>query len=347
MRKRLVGDYYFLRLVRSLSVLLLAVANAVVAHHSPAPFDLSVEQNVDGIITEVSWRNPHVYLTLSVTASGGKPFSQEIEAVGASGMASMKVKQQDFVIGERVRVRANPNRRGAGYEVLGLVLTTAAGAVLPLRGGIIPPPLPSASTGAEGVAGAWLTDARFFAATADSLPTWPLTDAGSRAAADFAARSIAAADCNPFGIPAQMLMPGLTVITVSNSVVTIKIDGASTHRVIYLDSSDAPANTASTLQGYSTGRWEGKALVINTTLFIADPEGLGFALPSSAHKQVTERLTPSENGSTLHYEATLVDPEYLREPKTFSSTWSYHPEMQPSGQACDLESAQRFAARKR
>jgi hypothetical protein len=339
MRKRLVGDYYFLRLVRSLSVLCLSIANAAVAHHSPAPFDLSVEQNVEGIITEVSWRNPHVYLTLSVTGSDGKPVSQQIEAFGASGMASMKVRQKDFVIGERVQVRFNPNRRGAGYEVLGLVLTTAAGAALPLRGGIIPPPPPASSNRAE--------DSSFFAATADSLPSWPLTDAGSRAAADFATRSVAAADCNPFGIPAQMLMPGLTAIAVSNSVVTIDIDGASTHRVIHLDSSDVPANTAPSLQGYSTGRWEGKALVINTTLFSADPEGLGFALPSSARKQVTERLTPSEAGSTLHYEATLVDPEYLREPKTFSSVWSYHPEMQLSGQACDLESAQRFAAPKR
>ncbi len=317
------------------------LASPAFAHHSPAPYDMSVQQTVEGVITEVAWKNPHVYLTLETVGADGAAALQEIEAVGVSGMASEGLSQDDFVIGDRVSVLVNPSRRGAGHEALGLALTTSAGVVLALRSGVIAPPAPTAE--AEGLAGNWLTDGPAFQALAASSQTWPLTEEGARVAADVALRNAVAASCSTFGPPALMMMPGLTVIDVSDDTIGFEVDnGGPTHRVVHLDVAEAPAGTELTAEGYSIGRWEDGVLVVETTLFAEDPEGLGFGLPSGVDKRVTERFTPGEDRRSLTYEATLVDPAYLREPMIMTGVWTYHPELEPSRLACDPDNATAF-----
>lgn len=309
------------------------------AHHSPGAFDMTKQETLEGVITEVSWRNPHVYLTVETTGTGGQKQMQEIEAAAASSLAAYGVKPENLAVGERVSLKVSPHRQGAGHEVLGLTLTRQDGEVLALRAGVIPPPAPQAA--ATSLAGTWVPDASDFTALAQASQTWPLTEVGKRAAADVQARAKAAADCTPFGVPVLMAMPVVTVVEVLDDRIVFGIDGDGYTREVHL-TNEVPVSTRRAITGYSVAHWEGDTLIVETTSFLPDPEGLGFALPSSPEKHVLEKFTLSADKRSLKYEATLTDPQYLTAPVNISVNWAYRPELQPSGEACDLESAQRF-----
>lgn len=323
-----------------------AVPAAVLAHHSPAGYDQASRVVVEGVIAEVSWRNPHVYLTVETPGPDGATIEQEVEAAAAASLNAMGVRPEDLVVGERVSVLVNPNRRGPGYEALGLALTRPNGEVLAFRGGVegvAPKPPAETDERAVSLAGRWSPDpGPFVALSIASQQSWPFTDAGATALADIASRAAAAADCSSFGPPTMMMAPGVTVIEVAADRVTFDVDGMSASRVVHLGVDGPPVDLAPSANGYSIGRWEGDALVVETTAFAADPEGLGFALPSSAQKRSTERFMLAEDGRSLRYEATLEDPVMLREPVTMASTWTYRPDLETSGMGCDLDNALRF-----
>jgi hypothetical protein len=323
----------------------LTASVAASAHHSPAAYDQATQSIVEGVLAEVSWRNPHVYVTVETAGPDGATIEQEIEAAAAASLNSLGVRPEDLVVGERVSVLVNPNRRGPGYEALGLAMTRPNGDVLAFRGGVeggAPPSGPQTEEKASSIAGRWTPDPRTFVALSIAAQSWPLTDAGRAAAADLASRARAAADCTSFGPPAMMMAPGVTVIEIAEDRVTFDVDGMSAQREVHFGVDASAANVAPSANGYSIGRWEGETLVVETAAFAPDAEGLGFALPSSADKRVVERFTLDEDGRSLSYEATLEDPKYLTEILSMTSTWTYRPDLETSGMGCDLDSALRF-----
>ena len=52
------------------------------AHHSRAMFDVNELVSVEGVVTKVEWRNPHMWVTLDVPASDGKTESWGFEGSG-------------------------------------------------------------------------------------------------------------------------------------------------------------------------------------------------------------------------------------------------------------------------
>jgi Family of unknown function (DUF6152) len=62
------------KLSRSLGALTvcLTLASAVEAHHSRAPFLLDRTIVLEGRITEVEWRSPHVYFEAAIADSNGQ-----------------------------------------------------------------------------------------------------------------------------------------------------------------------------------------------------------------------------------------------------------------------------------
>lgn len=82
--------------------------------------------------------------------------------------------------------------------------------------------------------------------------------------------------------------------------------------------------------GHSVGRYEDGALVVETSRFAFDPQGLNadFKLPSSTQKRVTERF--SRDGDDLIVEVSTVDTFFLREP------WSFRTRSRPDSEPLDL-----------
>lgn len=114
-------------------------------------------------------------------------------------------------------------------------------------------------------------------------------------------------------------------------------------RVVWMDGRKHPAPHVQLFQGHSIGWYEGDELVIETTNFTFNPDGLEdhTHVASSAHKVVTERwkkLSPTRLDITY----TVEDQLFLKEPVVF--TWHYERTPPPAGRnqvnfVCDPEVA--------
>ena len=83
-----------------------------------------------------------------------------------------------------------------------------------------------------------------------------------------------------------------------------------------------PATGAFFVHGYSTGRYEGNQLVVDTTRFAFDPAGIAgdvMSAPSSTQKHMTERYW--REGDSLRMDLRVDDPIFLLGPITVGMEW--------------------------
>jgi hypothetical protein len=327
----------------------LGVSGAALAHHSRAPYDLSQEIVVEGTVTALDWKNPHIYVTVETAGPDGTLLLQEIELLSVSEARASGLRQEAIAPGSHVVVRARPGRRGAGARALGLTVATSDGAVLPLNTDAGFSAAPAAATEADGIAGRWAPSVSAFgmffnSATGGAAAAWPLTDAGRASQAEtFSGLGlIILGVCEPFPPPWLTALPVLRTIDVGETTVLLHFDSESgaQERVVHLDQLEHPADLAPSVQGHSIGRWEGETLVIDTVGFVPHALGLGVA-PSTPDKRLVERLTLAEDRRHLRYEMTIEDPARLAAPASLSMVWDYRPDLEPSTEGCDPEIARR------
>jgi hypothetical protein len=148
-------------------------------------------------------------------------------------------------------------------------------------------------------------------------------------------------DCAPMSIPHLYTDPYSYKLEQREDRVIISYEKDDVVRTVWLEGHghQRPALNQFFVHGYSTGRYEGNTLVVETTRFTFDPQGLNadFKMPTSTQKVVTERFT--REGNALLLEVKTVDPFFLKEP------WVYRVRSQPvAGELplpwdCDLEAA--------
>jgi hypothetical protein len=331
-----------MRLVLAGFVAIVGICTPAAAHHSRAAFDTTVEVMIEGVIADILWANPHIYMTLDVQGSDGRSAQQQVEIGPLSTLGPLGLRRDSFVVGERVTIRANPSRRGPGRTVVGLVAMKTDGSVYPLHvfgGGDRPAPL---AQKAASLAGKWVPTTQGWQSLVQGSRAWPLTEAGRQSVADTASQQRSQAECAPWVAPVFMTFPALFTIDVRSDVVAMRFDWMNGERTIHLNVDEHPANLASSLQGHSIGHWDGATLVVDTVGFAPHREGVGFGVPSSERKRLTERITLNDDGRSATYEFTVEDPLSLTEPVTRSVQWAYRPDLQPSGQSCDPQIATRF-----
>jgi len=310
------------------------------AHHSRAAFDTTKEVQLQGTVTNVLWANPHIYFTIEMRAANGATQLQEIEVGPLQTLQPLGLTRDTLVVGERVTVRANPNRKGAGHLAVGLDVTKSDGAVFPLhvRGNARPPPTAAPATS---LAGRWVpVAADFTGVLVPASASWPLTAVGRAGLEDGAGDS--QGRCIPWPAPLLMALPMLRTIDVSDDRVTIDFDWLHAERVVRLDLSEHPAGVTPTLQGHSIGRWDGDTLVIDSRGFTPHDEGGGYGVPSGPDKHMIERLSLTADRTRLTYEFTVEDPLSLTEPVTLRTQWTHRPDLEPEGAECDVALAERF-----
>ena len=82
------------------------------AHHSVAPYDRGSFQELEGVISGINWRNPHVRLTLSVTDDSGQTAEWQLEGDSANAAARKGFTRDSVRIGDRVKVGGWPSTLG-------------------------------------------------------------------------------------------------------------------------------------------------------------------------------------------------------------------------------------------
>ena len=103
---------------RSAGIVLIVIVCALVhtatlgAHHSHSMFDMTKEVTIKGTVTNVSFRNPHVFLYVDVKGDGGEVVSWAVEMSNISNMQSRGIFGGTFKVGDVVTVTVNPLKDG-------------------------------------------------------------------------------------------------------------------------------------------------------------------------------------------------------------------------------------------
>jgi len=313
------------------SLAFLMIAPLALAHHSvTAFFDRDTTVEVEGVVTDVFWRNPHVGLTLEVVNDAGVTEVWELEGGTTNTLARRGFTADSVNIGDRVRAAGAGSRRGEpAIFVSHLLLPSGREVILSDRE---EPPRWTTPSADEAAASADID-----ATGSGIFKVWGyrdlyrlrsplvLTPAAQAAKAAFNPRTDdPGLRCIPPGMPNAVLNPYPMELIDEGDRIIQRIEEWDARRVIHL-SADAPAQAqAPNHLGVSVGRWEGNTLIVETTQ-VAFPLLDGDGTPMSENASMVERYTLSEDETRLQYEVVVTDPENLVEPAIWENTWLYRP----------------------
>ena len=332
----------------SRGIVLLALvifSSAASAHHSRANFAFDQLVDLEGVITDYSYRNPHIYLTIDVADDEGTVEEWLLEANAVSTLRKVGWSQDSFAVGDQVMVQVNPDRDPSKRLVFVDNITKADGSTLMSSG---MPPGGIAGAEAEGVPtngfnGVWQPDFASRDIAAGFRPVnLPFTAAAQAIRDNYNQNDDPALDCEPESLPSTIL-PVFPVrfSVVQDSQVHIWYEEFDGFRLIDLSLDEHPAHIEPTLMGHSIGKLEGNVLEIDTIGFSETVWGLGRGAQSGEQKHITERYELSEDGTKMSVEYWFEDPEYLTERQSITGEMLLKPGYDFEAWICDADAARR------
>jgi Family of unknown function (DUF6152) len=320
-------------------------AGQAAAHHSAAMYDGKKIVTVVGTVTKFEWANPHVYIYLHQSAEPNQPIEWEVECSPPSILGRLGWTAASIHIGQVITVVGSPARE-PGRHVLLPNLIKRTDAVLFERKtelaqlastGSAPP----AGTKVMGLDGVWATQLSLKLEKLLDGDNLPLSKQGKIAYKHFDEKTMhPGTACVPTPAPFLMVTPDLKRISKANGAIVIDGEFDNAQRIIHMDLSSHEGAVPS-IQGHSIGHWEGASLLIDTALFAPHAMGNGYGVPSGAAKHLTERLTPSTDGTTVTYHFEVTDPEFLSRTVQGDIQWEYRPNLTYAPPKCDPENARR------
>ena len=332
------------------SVACVASGSAVYGHHSTRAFydrDASVE--IEGTVTSVSWRNPHVGLTIAARNDRGIEESWTLEGGAMNTLQRRGFTADSVAIGANVRVAGSPSNRGRNeIYVTNMLLPDGT----EVRFGDRAQPLrwAGAGNGSDAVGIGMAGDPAISGEpVADIFRVWtagaayrlrePLAlTAAARAASDAwnPASDDPALRCDAPGMPNAILNPYPIEIIDAGDVIRIRIEEWDAVRTIYLPDGEPVARPPSNRLGYSTGRWQGDTLIVETTGVdwpLLDDSGT----PLSPDAEIVERFGLDRAQGRLSYSVAVTDPEYLVEPAIWDGLWVWLPGVEVQAFQCSVQ----------
>jgi len=133
------------------------------------------------------------------------------------------------------------------------------------------------------------------------------------------------AHCQPTGVPALGTIPLPYKIVQTPRLIVILYEENTVFRQIFLDGRKLPEAAEPRWMGYSTGKWDGDTLVVDTVGF-NDRSWLDrFGHPHSDGLHVIERFRRRDIGH-LDVEVTIDDPKAYRKPITYTQRQTLVPD---------------------
>ncbi len=93
--------------------LLAAVPLVALGHHSRAEYDFDVVTELQGEVLSVSWRNPHIRLTLRTEDADGTETVWQLEAQDVNSLSRRGLDGNLVQVGDIVKVAGNVSTRRA------------------------------------------------------------------------------------------------------------------------------------------------------------------------------------------------------------------------------------------
>ena len=315
---------------------LLASPVTALAHHGiGAQFNLSTSIELQGELERVTWRNPHVRLTVRVPDDAGGEEIWEVEAQSVSMLRQRDITEVLLEVGDTIALAGNPARGGATEIYLTNVLLPDGREVLFSQNaeprwngdamGRTGPRFVSegdASAPEFGLFRAWspTLGPRIFSDISSNNPVLAEQARLAAEAYDPMTDNLATGECTPKGMPGIVGNPYPRDFVDQGETILLRFEEYDTVRTIHMG--DVAPGMASIL-GHSVGEWADGTLVVTTTNFSAGTFRLGIQL--SEELKILERFTPSADGSRLQYRLTLTDPAAFVEPIELESHWIYIP----------------------
>ena len=101
---------------------LFLVATPMLAHHSfMVNFDISKSITVKGVVTKVTWANPHISFYVDVTDEDGKVTNWGVDAAARSALAGRGWTRTSLKPGDIVTVEGFPARNGRPFTAASMV----------------------------------------------------------------------------------------------------------------------------------------------------------------------------------------------------------------------------------
>ena len=295
------------------------------AHHSvAAEFDTANRGELKGEIARVWFTNPHVRYQLTVRNEDGSTENWELQGGNVTNLLRQGWLEDSIRVGDSVTVSGALGRAGAKKLNISEIVTSA-GTRLPQRSATPARDRNAVNASADkqygyvsgknaypvDITGPWRNDYKWHVTVDDLEPKpVPLTVEGRRlfeateAWHDYALRCVAPGLPRIFGAPYNV-----AIVDGGNHYLMIYLEH-NTPRRIWMDGRSAPPATPATPMGFSVGKWEGGALVVETT-HLSSGWLDGSGLPMSGEgTRIVERYVPSEDRLTIDRTMTIYDPYY-------------------------------------
>lgn len=325
-------------------VWLLALASSqALAHHSTLGFfDRDRVVEIEGELLSVSMVNPHVRFVVAVTDASGSTVPWDVETSAVSVLRTRGLDQEFMQVGDRVRVAGNPSRRGLP-EMSGLTVLLENGTevVTALRGSpyftnpddgnllapaFDPDAEEAARRSADGIFRVWSTVLDDPASFPMFKGQYPLTEQARRERDAWNVQDEEQLRCWEKGMPLLMITPVPIEFVRSGENIVIRFEEDDAERLIRMSGNVDATDVAPSLLGHSIGRWEGGALVVETSR-IDFPYLDDRGAPLSADAHLLERFTLSANEDRLDYRVTVTDPANYSAPFDLTRYFIWRPEV--------------------
>lgn len=315
--------------------------HGVHAHHSYSEYDDQRTVELEGKLLDVAWQNPHVRFMVEAVDASDRVVVWDIESTSLNALRRMQVPLDLLAIGSNVKFAGWPSKQ-ANNRIYATNLQSPGGQEVVLWRYSTPRWASTAlGVGSEqaeqrfqsGVANeatslfrVWATNISDVAGlSAPFQARLRLTESATRAAAEFDPVSDTVTQgCTPKGMPIVMYQPPPMEFVDEGERILLRTEEYDSVRVIHMRDAGNAAAQPKSLLGFSTGRWDGKTLVVETSRVSAqhlNPRGA----PLGPSATFVERFTPSADGSRLDYTIVITDPDSLTEPVTISRYWVWRP----------------------
>ena len=328
-------------------VVLMFSSLGVMSHHSTQVFyDFDNVVEIEGRVTWVLWKNPHVRFNLTRIDGNGREEVWKLEGGSLNTLQRASVGEDVIRVGDFVRAAGPLSSRGLNTIYVSNVLLpdgqeislqqeqrlrwTSASSVPPIAENSESEVAPLQ---ANGIFRVWTRE------YGDPRPTLPFTATAIETRVQWdPLTEDPAIRCIPQGIPGAMDNPYPIEFTQQGEDIVLRLEEWDGVRTIHVGTGESVEELLYPHMGYSVGYWEGSTLVVETSNIdypLFDPTGT----PQSEAVEIVERFMISDDEQRLDYQATVTDPETFTEPAVLYQHWVWIPGEEIKPYECTLGEA--------
>ena len=305
------------------SALLLMASHAAAHHNWSAIYDVQSDIEIEGVISSIQWRNPHVRVSFTVNEGTADEMVYTTESNSVASLTRMNVTEDLLAVGTRVRVAGYRSRSRDDDIFMNHLLLPDNREVIFLR--TAEPRWPDATRiGNTDRLHGRVVEEDFAKRPTSIFAVWntvygaqgshqALRFPGGEYTIDYVTER-GMGGCASKDVWAQMGAPYPIQLIDNGDTVIIHAEEFDTIREVHMGIDHDDPGTHTNNLGYSTGRMVGGRLVVTTTF-----EG------SNSPIQLYETFQLSTDHSRLLYTSTLVDPTSNNAPTVASKWWEYQP----------------------